>query len=315
MPVKLTPVKPFEPIMTDHLPAGDKWIAQIKWDGVRMLVYNDGSDTELINRKGNNRTRQYPELWDTSAYCKADSVILDGEIIALVNGVPSFHQVMRRDSLRQEQQIRARVQQVPIVYMIFDILYCNGEWVTGRTLNERQALLKEVLIPNPHVQLVPSYTDIPLLYEVSQQHQLEGIVLKDLGSVYAIGGKDKRWQKRKNIQDVNAVVAGVTYRDGIVNALLLGLYDEDGRLIYIGHAGTGKLGVADWRRITKEASGMVVKDRPFANQTERQKGAVWIRLEWVVKVNFLEWTPGGTLRQPSIQAFVEMDPRECRGDL
>ncbi|MGG3742417.1 RNA ligase family protein [Paenibacillus chibensis] len=315
MPVKLTPVKPFEPIMTDHLPAGDKWIAQIKWDGVRMLVYNDGSDTELINRKGNNRTRQYPELWDTSAYCRADSVILDGEIIALVGGVPSFHQVMRRDSLRQEQQIRARVQQVPIVYMVFDILYCNGEWVTGRTLKERQALLEEMLIPNQHVQPVPSYTDIPLLYEVSQQHQLEGIVLKDLGSVYAIGGKDKRWQKRKNIQDVNAVVAGVTYRDGIVNALLLGLYDEDGRLIYIGHAGTGKLSVADWRRITKEASGMVVKDRPFANQTERQKGAVWIRPEWVVKVNFLEWTPGGTLRQPSIQAFVEMDPRECRGDL
>ncbi|MEC0369376.1 RNA ligase family protein [Paenibacillus chibensis] len=313
--MKLTPVKPFEPIMTDHLPAGDKWIAQIKWDGVRMLVYNDGSDTELINRKGNNRTRQYPELWDTSAYCRADSVILDGEIIALVGGVPSFHQVMRRDSLRQEQQIRARVQQVPIVYMVFDILYCNGEWVTGRTLKERQALLEEMLIPNQHVQPVPSYTDIPLLYEVSQQHQLEGIVLKDLGSVYAIGGKDKRWQKRKNIQDVNAVVAGVTYRDGIVNALLLGLYDEDGRLIYIGHAGTGKLSVADWRRITKEASGMVVKDRPFANQTERQKGAVWIRPEWVVKVNFLEWTPGGTLRQPSIQAFVEMDPRECRGDL
>lgn len=313
--MKLTPVKPFEPIMTDHLPAGDKWIAQIKWDGVRMLVYNDGSDTELINRKGNNRTRQYPELWDTSAYCRADSVILDGEIIALVGGVPSFHQVMRRDSLRQEQQIRARVQQVPIVYMVFDILYCNGEWVTGRTLKERQALLEEMLIPNQHVQPVPSYTDIPLLYEVSQQHQLEGIVLKDLGSVYAIGGKDKRWQKRKNIQDVNAVVTGVTYRDGIVNALLLGLYDEDGRLIYIGHAGTGKLSVADWRRITKEASGMVVKDRPFANQTERQKGAVWIRPEWVVKVNFLEWTPGGTLRQPSIQAFVEMDPRECRGDL
>ncbi|MGN7358716.1 ATP-dependent DNA ligase [Paenibacillus sp. SAF-054] len=309
--MKLNPVKPFEPIMTELLPSGDKWIAQIKWDGVRMLAYHDGTDTELVNRKGNNRTHQYPELWNTADYCTADSFILDGEIIALVDGVPSFHQVMRRDSLRQERQIRARVSQVPIVYMVFDILYCNGEWVTGKPLQERQALLGQVLIPNPHVQPVPSYTDIPLLYEVSKQHQLEGIVVKDLSSVYALGGKDKRWQKRKNIQDVNAVVGGVTYRDGTVNALLLGLYDEQGRLIYIGHAGTGKLGVADWRRITKEAAELMQKDKPFANQTERQKGALWIRPEWVVKVNFLEWTPGGTLRQPSIQAFVDMDPQEC----
>lgn len=312
--MKFAPVKPFEPIMTDVLPSGDNWIAQIKWDGVRMLVYNDGEETELINRKGNKRTPQYPELWDTSVYCKAESVILDGEIIALVGGVPSFHQVMKRDGLRQEQQIRARVRQIPIVYMVFDILYCNGEWVTSKPLRERQALLQEMLIPGPHVQLVPSYSDLPLLHDISRQHRLEGIVVKDVSSAYAIDGKDKRWQKLKNIMDLNAVVGGVTYRDGIVNALLLGLYDEDGRLIYIGHAGTGKLGVADWRRITEEAAGMIQKERPFANQPERHKGAVWIRPRWVVKVNFLEWTVYGTLRQPSIQAFVDVLPEECRLD-
>ncbi|MET3846270.1 RNA ligase family protein [Paenibacillus sp. OAE614] len=310
----LTPIVPFEPVMTDFLPSGEQWIAQIKWDGVRMITYYDGGEVQLVNRKGNNRTRQYPELLDIASYCRADSVILDGEIIALVDGVPSFHQVMKRDSLRVEQQIKARVQQVPIVYMIFDILYYNGEWVTGRPLRERQKLLTETVIPSGHVQLVPSYTDIPLLYDVSVQHRLEGIVVKDVNSVYALGGKDKRWQKRKNIQDVNAVVGGVTFRDGIVNALLLGLYAEDGSLVYIGHAGTGKLKVADWRSITERVADMAVKDRPFVNQPERQKGAVWIRPEWVVKVNFLEWTPGGTLRQPSIQAFVDVSPADCRLD-
>lgn len=310
----LTPIVPFEPIMTDVLPSGKQWIAQIKWDGVRMITYYDGGEVQLVNRKGNNRTRQYPELLDIASYCRADSVILDGEIIALVDGVPSFHQVMKRDSLRVEQQIKARVQQVPIVYMIFDILYYNGEWVTGRPLRERQQLLAETVITSGHVQLVPSYTDIPLLHDVSVQHRLEGIVVKDVNSVYALGGKDKRWQKRKNIQDVNAVVGGVTFRDGIVNALLLGLYAEDGSLVYIGHAGTGKLKVADWRSITERVADMAVKDRPFVNQPERHKGAVWIRPEWVVKVNFLEWTPGGTLRQPSIQAFVDVSPADCRLD-
>lgn len=85
---------------------------------------------------------------------------------------------------------------------------------------------------------------------------------------YLIDGKDNRWQKLKITSDLNAVVGGVTLRQGVVNSLLLGLYDEKGMLYYIGHAGTGKL----------------KKD---------------------------EWTEGGILRQPSIQAFVDVPPEKC----
>lgn len=68
--MKLQPVIPFEPVLAAQLPSGSEWIAQIKWDGVRMLSYYDGSHAELINRRGNRRTPQYPELAEPRSYCR-----------------------------------------------------------------------------------------------------------------------------------------------------------------------------------------------------------------------------------------------------
>ncbi|MDT3427176.1 bifunctional non-homologous end joining protein LigD [Paenibacillus forsythiae] len=310
--MKFQPIIPFEPLITDRLPAGKQWIAQIKWDGVRMLSYYDGSSTELINRRGNNRTRQYPEIADASQYCKADSAILDGEVIALVEGKPSFHEVMRRDSLKKDSAIASTVRQIPVLYMVFDIVYCNGEWMMDRPLSERQRLLEEMLRPHPHVQAVPSYSDPAALLSTARTHGLEGIVCKELSSVYTPGGKDKRWLKRKIILDLNAVAGGVTFRDGTVNALLLGLYGADGMLHYIGHAGTGKLTVKDWRDLTVLARNLSADSMPFASLPQRAKGAFWIRPELVFKIHFAEWNSSGTLRQPSIQARIDAAPTECR---
>lgn len=311
MNMNLQPVKPFEPILSQQLPEGDRWIGQIKWDGVRMLSYYDGRTTELINRRGNRRSLQYPELADASTYCKAESVILDGEIIALSGGKPSFHEVMRRDSVRTSSAIQAARLQVPVMYMVFDILYCDGVWLLDQPLHQRQQLLSERLLPHPNVQVVPSYTDPAELFRAAQKGELEGIVCKDLDSTYALGGKDKRWLKRKIRQDVVAVVGGVTFRDGIVNALLLGLYDPDGRLHYIGHAGAGKLTVQDWRDLTRSAQELAIPAMPFASLPQRSKEAFWIKPQLCFKVHFLEWNPSGTLRQPVLQSQVDIPPQEC----
>lgn len=310
--MQLEPIIPFEPVSTDKLPEGDEWIAQVKWDGVRMLTYYDGTETRLINRRLNERSMQYPELLDVGAYCSAQSVILDGEIVALEGMKPSFHQVMKRDGLRSAQKVRTVQPHIPIVYMIFDVLFVNGEWVTAQPLRQRQQILEQIIHPVPQVQLVPSYTEIGGLYEVVKQHQLEGIVCKDLNSIYVIRGKDRRWMKKKLFQDTVAVVGGVTYRAGTVNALLLGLYDKEGRLWYIGHAGAGKMTVQDWRQVTEKVERLRLDTKPFVNNPERSKEAVWIEPVLTVKVHFMEWTHNGTLRQPSIQSFVDIPPQECR---
>ncbi|MFX0559609.1 DNA ligase [Tepidibacillus infernus] len=310
--MEFKPIVPFEPTITKEIPTGDKWIAQIKWDGVRILSYFNGHHVKLFNRKLNERTNHYPELIDIQTYCNVNSVILDGEVIALGNdGKPSFHEIMKRDGIRRLDKIKRMQNIVPITYMIFDILYLNGEWINSWPLKKRIKALSAIIKPNPTIQLVSSHHDGKELFNVVVQHQMEGIVVKNLNSSYIINGKDSRWQKIKNYQDLIAVVGGVTLREGIVNAILLGLYDQEGQLWYIGHAGTGKLTHTDWRSFTKKVKEHVQKERPFINKPERMNEVIWIRPQITVKVKFMEWTENQTLRQPSIQGFVDHPKDEC----
>ena len=312
--MELKPVYPFEPIRAKAPPAGDNWIAQIKWDGVRVLLYFDGGTVKLFNRRMNERTVQYPELLDVNAFCKAHSVILDGEVIAFDQKTPSFYEVMKRDRLKQPLKIKQASVRAPITYMIFDVLLHNGEWVTDKPLAHRQALLEEIIMPQANLQIVQNFPDGTALFEMMKQYRMEGVVYKNLGSTYSINGKDGRWRKRKVLQDLNAVVGGVTYRDRTVNSLLLGIYGNDGELIYIGHAGTGKLTQKDWALLTEKANDLQMSRKPFKNEPERSKDAVWLKPEITVKVEFLELTTGGTMRHPSIQATVDIDKSECTVD-
>lgn len=309
--MELTPVIPFEPISTDALPESSDWVAQIKWDGVRMLTYFDGKEVRLINRRLNDRTMQYPEIANISSYCNAKSVILDGEIIALKDGKPSFHEIMRRDGVRTTKNIPQLLKTVPVVYMIFDILFHDGQWVVDQPLQMRQQLLSRVVSTSELIQLVPNHTDPASLYAVMEQHDMEGIVIKDLNSKYQLNGKDKRWMKKKIIHDLVAVVGGVTKRGKLVNAIMLGLYDDAGELWYIGHAGTGKLTQSDWRSLTEVTDNMVLEKRPFVNTPERSKEAIWIQPLITVKINYMAWTRDRNLRQPSIQSIVSVSPEEC----
>ncbi|GAA3403062.1 DNA ligase [Paenibacillus hodogayensis] len=308
--MELKPIVPFEPIRVERVPSGPEWISQVKWDGVRMLVYYDGTNVKLWNRSGNDRTMQYPELADVGSYCRAGSVILDGELIALENGKPSFQQIMKRDQLRSDGKIRLALNRIPVSYMVFDVLYCDGNWCNNRPLSERQQLLERIVVPNGLVQLVSNAQDGEVLLGVMRGYGMEGIVCKDLTSLYPWGGKDRRWQKIKLFRDLYAVIGGVTFRDNIVNALLLGVYDERGALVYIGHAGSAKLTGADWERLTRRIETIRAEERPFANKPERSKDAIWVRPEIAVKVQFLNWTADGVMRHPTIQSLLDADHLE-----
>jgi bifunctional non-homologous end joining protein LigD len=302
---------PFEPISTEEIPEGPNWIGQVKWDGVRVLTYLDHNETHLFNRKQNERTYHYPELINPGEYCTARSIILDGEIIALKNGKPSFYEVMKRDGIRNLSKVEFARKQVPISYMVFDLLYLEGEWVTSYPLEKRQALLRKIITPNQTVQLVENTRDNKAFFQVVKEHGLEGVVYKDLSSAYQINGKDGRWKKKKFYRDLVAVVGGVTLKNNVVNSLLLGLYDEEGRLWYIGHVGTGKLTQKDWRDLTEGIQPFIQTVMPFSNKPPRLQQTIWLKPMITVKVNFAEWPPGHTLRQPSIQAIVDISAREC----
>ncbi|WP_340016071.1 RNA ligase family protein [Paenibacillus sp. FSL K6-1318] len=306
------PLIPFEPISRDTLPTGPQWIAQVKWDGVRMLAYEDGQELRLVNRRLHERTAQYPELVTPRNLCSGSSYILDGEVIALDpdTGKPSFYHVLRRDRMSRPEGIAQAIHQIPITYMVFDILYYEGKWVTDQPLADRQRLLHEVLNTAPHVQEVTNTLDAASLLTVMREHQMEGIVCKDLTSSYGIQGKDQRWQKVKIMHDVYAMIGGVTYRSGIVNAVAIGVYDGP-NFVYIGHVGTGKLNSNTWRELTHQVEPLIRQDRPFHNVPERSAETTWVEPRIGVKVQYMELTHHRTLRHPSIQTFADVTREDC----
>jgi bifunctional non-homologous end joining protein LigD len=312
----MKPVIPFEPMQSEQIPADGLWRYEIKWDGTRILTYHNRGTTRLFNRKLHERTLLYPELASFSSYCRADSAILDGEMIALgADGKPSFHEIMRRDLIRRTDRIQAAYEAVPATCMLFDILYLNGEWVHRKSLEERLELLHQVIVPNERVQLAPAHPDGQALFQVMRSQGMEGIVCKRLDSSYTFGGQDGRWVKVKNYGDIIAVIGGYTLNGGVINAVLLGQYDKQGRLRYIGHAGTGKLTREDWRQLTERLMPHTLSARPFDNEPERHKDAVWVKPMYTAKVQYSEWRwqEGRNLRQPSIQAFVNQAIGQCIG--
>jgi bifunctional non-homologous end joining protein LigD len=237
---------------------------------------------------------------------------LDGEVISLgENGKPSFHDVMRRDGLRKLERLKMVAETVPIIYMIFDVIYLNGEWIQNKPFRERNEILAEIITPIEHIQLVPSITETEALFSAIKEQGMEGIVLKRTGSSYAIGKKRDDWLKVKNHQDIIAVIGGFTLGHNTVNSILLGLYDSEGKLQYVDHTGTGKMTVSDWKDLTEQLKAIVAPHYPFKKKPQRHGHATWVRPEKTVKIKFAEWTEGGAMRQPSIEGFIEVPPQEC----
>ncbi|MCL6548041.1 MAG: DNA ligase [Alicyclobacillus sp.] len=306
----MQPLIPMEPVSSDTVPEGPEWITQVKWDGVRLLVYRDGEAVRLYNRKGRDRTRHYPELWDVNRYCPEESVVLDGELIALgPDGKPSFQEVMRRNGIRKLDAVSQLQKEVPVVYMVFDILYHRGAWVMQMALRDRLDLLSRVIRPGASVQLVSSYAEGKALWEAIQKQDMEGVVSKRLDAPYYPGQKRDVWRKVKHYQDVVAVIGGYTVNDtGEPNAVLLGLPENGERLRYIGHAGSGRLTSAAWRQLSERLVRTTVQNCPFAERPVRLRSARWVRPDVWVRVRFAQWTPDGRLRQPLLESVVGQTP-------
>ncbi|GBF72157.1 hypothetical protein PA598K_00394 [Paenibacillus sp. 598K] len=307
----MKPIIPFEPVRAETIPLGSEWTHQLKWDGVRILAYRESGTTRLFNRQLRERTGQYPEL--LAPLLDAESYIVDGEVVALApDGKPSFHEVMRRDGIRRLDRVPQLVREVPVFYMVFDLLELDGVALTQLPLTERMQRLEARLLPSSTVQLVQSQTDGAALFEVVREHGLEGIVSKRLDSAYPQGGKDERWVKVKNYGDIIAVIGGYTTRDNTVNALLAGVYHE-GQLRFIGKVGTGKLTRADWRHLTTTLATIGSDTCPFVDHHPELRGASWVQPLLTAKIRFTEWRwqEGRTMRHPSLQAFVEVPPESC----
>lgn len=317
-------------------PAGAGWAFEVKWDGVRALARAAGGELRVASRSGEDATGRYPELAGIAAAIPGGA-ILDGEIVALdAQGRASFQALQRRMGLSRPETIRRRALEVPVTYVVFDLLNHGGRSLLELPYEKRRAELLALGLDGDHWRAPAHHLgDGAEFLAAARANGLEGIVCKRLGSPYRPGRRSSDWLKIRARRGQELVVGGYMpgegSRRGKVGSLLVGYWDatpdeaerlgRPQRLVYAGGVGTGFTDEM-LARLTALLEPLRTPDCPFelgedprqkyrARARERGAGPVWVRPELVAELEFTEWTREGTLRQPSFKGLRDdKDPRE-----
>src|SRR5882672_8385192 len=305
--------EPMLATLSDRPFSDPNWLFEIKWDGVRAMARIENGDLTLLSRTGSEMTKRYPELASLPGALAAHEAILDGEIVALdARGHSSFERLQERMHVRAPSE--HLVAQIPVVYFVFDLLYCDGYDLRKSSLLERKQLLNRVLHPSERFR----YSDHQLemgkeLFALAEQNGLEGILAKRTDSPY-VSDRSPYWVKLKSTKAVDAVVGGWTAARTAAlpfGSLLLGLY-QGKKLQFIGHVGSGfdekKLNELSSRLKQLAASACPFDAVPVANEKPS-----WITPALVARVKFSGWTDEHSLRHPVFLALREdARPLDCQ---
>jgi bifunctional non-homologous end joining protein LigD len=295
-------------------PDDDRWAYEVKWDGVRLVAYVDEEGgVRLETRNLNEVTRQYPEAAAIGSALTGRSAVLDGEVVAFDEaGKPSFGRLQGRMHLTGEAAIDARTRSTPIFYMVFDVLYLDGENLMRLPYTERRARLEALALEGPSWR-TPAYHagDGASLLAATAAQGLEGIVAKRLDSVYEPGKRNASWLKVKNTRRQELVIGGWLpgegRRLGRIGALLVGYYDHtppEPELRFAGKVGTG-FNDAELKRLEGLLAPRRRDTSPFTGTAQPQRGAQFVDPDLVAEVEFNEWTKSNMLRHPSYKGLRE----------
>jgi bifunctional non-homologous end joining protein LigD len=321
-PEPLSIVEPMMATLVDEAFDDDKWLWEPKWDGVRAIA-SCIDETMLVSRNLRNISAQYPEFQRLHERLVAVEAMVDGEIVAMSDGRPSFEKLQSRINLQNPHDIERAMKQTPVTYVVFDLLYLDGRWLLNEPLRERKRLLDELVVPSERVQVSTSLEgDGRLLFEAAKEQNLEGVVGKKLDSHYHPGRRSRQWLKVKTTYNADVVIGGWTPGEGSrskrFGALLVGAYEE-GELRFIGAVGTG---------FNQEALDALMEgldeirsdENPFKSDPRADRSAWgkpirdphWVEPLLVAKVEFRELTSSGRLRAPSFKGLRDdKDPEDC----
>ncbi len=294
------------------LPRDDaNWAFEIKWDGVRAIGYADGGRLRLMSRNSNNITPRYPELRELGRALGTHEAVLDGEVVALEDGRPSFQRLQRRMHLTSESQVRRLSVSEPVVYMIFDLLWLDGHSLMGETYEARRAKLAELGLSGPTWQAPAHHVgDGEAMLAASRAQGLEGIVAKRLDCQYVPGRRSQGWVKVKNKRTADVVVGGWLpgegSRTGRLGALVVGFF-KDGELRYAGRAGSG-FSESELKRVQSTLESLTRDDTPFTG-TQPPKLTRFVEPKLVASVEYSDMTQAQTLRHPVYKGLRDdIDP-------
>lgn len=298
-------VKPQLATLVKSAPEGGSWVHEIKFDGYRFLGLINKEDVVLQTRNGNDWTAKFPDMADALRKLPVESAIVDGELVALdSNGVSNFQ--LLQNSIKGDSEAL-------LVFYLFDLIYLNGYNIEKVTLEDRKALLKQLMQvygKDDPVKYSEHFTESGgRVWDNACRMKLEGIISKDLTASYQ-EKRSKSWLKVKCASRQEFVIGGFTKPSGSrqgLGALLVGYNDPStGELKYAGKVGTGFTD-ASLKELHGQLSKIAQPKSPFTNTPRGAwvRGVTWVKPQLIGEVTFTEMTEEGMLRHPSFQGLRE----------
>lgn len=301
MPAKLEPQLA---TLSAALPKTGDWITENKLDGYRLLARIDKGQVKLLTRNGHDWTTKFPTLRDEIQRLAVTSAWLDGEIVMLKDGLPSFSAL--------QQAIDGPTNQ-DILFFLFDLMYLDGRNLRRVPLWARRAQLATLVQESSeHLIFSQDFDASPAqMFEAAASLGLEGLMLKRRDAPYESGRTDT-WLKAKARLRQEFVICGMTARagnTGEVGSLLLGYYAGD-KLHHAGSVGTGwsaKTARDLWKQLAPLRLSAPPFDTPVKKPGRWSKRAAgseaWVQPQFVAEVEFAEWTGDDVVRQASFRGL------------
>ncbi len=311
--------KKLEPMLAesgDEPKSDPQWLYEPKVDGYRVIAFLEDAEVRLQSRRGIDLTTAFPEIVADLKAQAVDSMIVDGEIVALdATGRPSFNALQNRRELKTPNELAAAQRESPVILLCFDLLHFAGVNLRGARYIDRRRYLSQCLLTSPHLQLVHTSDDAEKLYAASLDAGFEGIVAKRKDSPYQPGKRSGAWLKLKATQTAEFVVGGYTKGKGAreaLGSLLLG-YWSGSKLHFAGHVGSG-LDDRVVAELARRFAKLERKAQPFVEKPPLHRPTTWLDPELVVEVSFGEWTPDGMLRAPVFERVRDdIESRSIKG--
>jgi bifunctional non-homologous end joining protein LigD len=294
------------------------WSFEMKWDGVRAVTYVDAGSVRVLTRNDREVRATYPELAGLGEVLGEHAVVLDGEIVAFdEQGRPSFGALQQR--MHVQRPGRALLEATPVVYLVFDLLWIDGRSLLDTPYAGRRQALEALGLTGAHWQTPPAFPgDGAAAMAASREQGLEGVLAKRVDSLYQPGRRSRDWIKVKHIRTQEVVVGGWLpgqgWRSDTLGALLVGVPDSNGRLVYAGRVGTG-FTQATLAHLMARLTDLARTRSPYADALPAAdtREARWVAPELVGEVAFSEWTRDGRLRHPRWRGLrPDKSPDEVR---
>ncbi len=303
----------YKPMLAKETPkpfSDRDWIFEIKWDGFRAIAYIN-EELSLRSRNNHELKDNFPELNELRQ--KAKNAVLDGEIIIINKGKLDFQALLERN---QESNFLLKTNS-SAVYVVFDILEKDGKSLINLPLMERKRILDETVAEGAHV-ILADYVEEKgeTYYNVAIEKGLEGIIAKKKTSPYEQGSRSGNWMKIKKLHTIDCAIFGYTQGTGIrkstFGALLLGLYDNSGKAVYVGKVGTGFT-----QKILNELFAQLypLKTNDSPLNLEINEEVSWVMPKFVCEISYQVVTKDGRLRMPRFQRIrTDKKPEDCKTD-